>query len=55
MIKFYGEWLRSWLNVYKKPYIKTWRDIKRDIELHVPQSVKFIPLAKLTAWSRTIL
>lgn len=46
----YGEWLNNWLTVYKKSYIKSWRDIKRDIELHVPQSVKSIPLNNLTAF-----
>ena len=46
----YGKWLKEWINVYKKPYIKTWRDIKRDVELHVPLWLLDIDLSKITAF-----
>lgn len=32
----YGEWLRNWVNIYKKPYIKSWQTIKAHIKNHVP-------------------
>lgn len=46
----YSKWLADWVQIYKKLYIKTWRDIKRDIEIHVPAWLLSVPLAKLTAF-----
>lgn len=46
----YRKWLADWVQIYKKPYIKTWRDIKRDIEIHVPVWLLSSPLVELTAF-----
>lgn len=36
----YGDFLNKWLNVYKKPYIKTWKRIQNTIRLHIPDYIK---------------
>lgn len=46
----YGEWLRNWINVYKKPYIKTWETIKSHIANHIPQAILKTKLNKLNAF-----
>lgn len=46
----YGEWLRNWVNVYKKPYVKNWKTIKRNIELHIPDYVKKCKLNVINAF-----
>lgn len=46
----YGEWLRNWINIYKKPYIKTWETIKNHVRVHIPESVKKVKLSKLNAF-----
>lgn len=44
MIKTFGEWLKDWLRVYKKPYVKSWKPIQRCISLHIPEKIKKLPL-----------
>ena len=46
----YGQWLRLWLNTYKKPYIKSWKRINDTIRLHIPEYVKKRRLFELTAF-----
>lgn len=46
----YGEWLRNWLNIYKKPYVKTWKTIQRNIELHIPNYILKMKLINLSAF-----
>lgn len=46
----YNEWLRNWINVYKKPYIKTWKLIKEHIKCHVPKSLLSTRLCSLNAF-----
>lgn len=46
----YGEWLRNWINIYKKPYIKTWETIKAHITNHIPQAILKTKLNKLNAF-----
>lgn len=50
MTKTFGDWLKDWLNVYKKPYVKNWKPIQRCIVLHIPEHVRKIPLQRLTAF-----
>lgn len=45
----YGQWLKNWLKVYKMPYVKNWKTIKRNIELHIPESLKKTKLNVITA------
>ena len=33
-------WFKEWLEVYKKPYIKTYKNIERVIRLHIPETLK---------------
>ena len=46
----YSEWLRNWLNIYKKPYIKSWRSIQNFIRLHIPEYIKKTRLEDLNAF-----
>ena len=50
MIVTYGDWLKEWLRVYKKPYVKNCKTLKRNIELHIPQKVKKTKLNVITAF-----
>ena len=36
----YSVWLKEWVNVYKKPYIKSWKKIKDIIRIHIPEYIK---------------
>ena len=47
----YSVWLHNWLKIYKKPYVKSWRGIKRNIELHIPQYIKDTKMCDLNAFS----
>ena len=51
MNKTFGEWLKEWLEVYKKPFVKphTTENYKIYIRLHVPERLKKTPLDKLSA------
>lgn len=46
----YSAWLKDWVNVYKKPYIKTWKKINDIIRLHIPEYVKNVELTDLNAF-----
>lgn len=46
----YSQWLKEWINVYKKPYIKSWKKIKDTVRLHIPDYVKKIELQMLNAF-----
>lgn len=46
----YGSWLHNWINVYKKPYIKTWETIKDHIRVHIPEKIKKCKLTNLNAF-----
>lgn len=46
----YSKWLNDWINVYKKPYIKSWKGIKDVVRLHIPKEVKDLDLNKLNAF-----
>lgn len=46
----YNVWLKEWINVYKKPYIKSWKRIKDTIRLHIPDNVKNCDLSELNAF-----
>ena len=43
-------WLNDWVNVYKKPYIKSWKKIKDVIRLYIPDELKNLELNKLNAF-----
>lgn len=43
-------WLNDWVLVYKKPYIKSWKNIKNVIRLHIPENIKSLELDKLNAY-----
>lgn len=45
----FGQWLRDWLNVYKKPYVKSINNHKIIIRLHIPDSLKNTKLEELNA------
>ena len=45
----FGSWLSDWFKVYKKPYIKSYKNISAIIRLHIPQALKNIPLSTLNA------
>lgn len=49
-IQTYKEWLKEWINVYKKPFVKNWRKIQRCIDLHIPRSIQNHFLCNLTAF-----
>ena len=36
----YGQWLITWLNLYKKPFIASWKAIQSKINLHIPRYIK---------------
>lgn len=46
----YCDWLKDWINVYKKPYIKTWKKIKDVIRLYIPDNIKNCELSELNAF-----
>ena len=46
----YGQWLKEWINVYKKPYIKSWTKIKDTVRLHIPDKIKKCDLSELNAF-----
>lgn len=48
--KLFGVWLNEWFTVYKRPYIKSYKNIKTILRLHVPESLKKTPLAELDAF-----
>ena len=48
--KTYGVWLNEWFNVYKKPYIRSYKNIKSILRLHIPEYVKKTPLDRLDAF-----
>lgn len=43
----YGEWLKDWLNVYKKPFVKSLRNQKIILRLHIPDHLKNTKLTDL--------
>ena len=43
----FGEWLNEWLNVYKKPFVKSVRNHKIIIRLHIPECIKHSRLDNL--------
>ena len=45
----YIHWLRSWIQVYKKPYIKSWKLIQAHVRIHIPTSLKQSKLKDLCA------
>ena len=46
----YFQWLTEWINVYKKPYIKSWKKIKDTVRLHFPEHIKKLELKNLNAF-----
>ena len=44
----YGVWLKEWVEVYKKPFIKSYKNILDVIRLHIPSDVKSKELKDLT-------
>ena len=46
----YKTWLKDWVNVYKKPYIKSWKRLKDNIRLHIPDYIKNLELSELNAF-----
>ena len=47
----YKTWLKEWLNIYKKPFVKphTLQNIKGIIKLHIPENLKNKKLCDITA------
>ncbi|MBR1983875.1 MAG: site-specific integrase [Clostridia bacterium] len=43
----YGTYLKQWIKTYKEPFIKSADSIRRNVRLHVPESLKNKELAKL--------
>lgn len=46
----YGQWLNEWLNVYKKPYVKSIKNHKIIIRLHIPKRLKDTKLKDISAF-----
>ena len=48
-----GEWLAEWYETYKKPYLSAYslRNIEQMIRLHIPETLKRLPLSELTAYA----
>ena len=48
-----GEWLNEWFEIYKKPNLAPYslRNIEQMIRLHIPESLKRLPLSALTAYA----
>lgn len=46
----FGTWLTEWVNTYKRPYIKSYNNIKINIRLHIPESLKKTDLTRLTGF-----
>lgn len=44
----FGSWLNEWVNTYKKPFIKSYKTIKINIRLHIPESLKKLDIRRLT-------
>lgn len=49
-INTYNDWLRDWINVYKKPFVKNYKAIQRCIDLHIPRYIRNHYLCNLTAF-----
>ncbi len=45
----YSKWLMEWLNVYKKPFVKSVKNHLINIRLHFSEKIKNTELEKLTA------
>lgn len=47
-----GEWLSEWFETFKKPYLakNSLRNIESTIRLHIPETLKCIPLRKVKAY-----
>lgn len=45
----YNSWLNEWLNVYKKPFVKSIKNHRLVIRIHVPESLKRTKIENLTA------
>lgn len=47
-----GAWLWEWYNIYKAPVLAEYslRNIEQMIRLHIPDSLKELPLSKITAY-----
>ncbi len=43
----YGKFLADWYKVYKKPFMRSYGNIERNIRLHVPKHIKNMPLNEL--------
>lgn len=43
----YSKWLKEWVKVYKKPYIKSWKKINDTVRLHIPDKLKKLELKNL--------
>lgn len=45
-----GEWLNTWFEIYKKPYLKKYslRNIEQMIRLHTPEWLKKLPMVQIT-------
>lgn len=44
----FGTWLNEWVRTYKKPFIKSYKTIKINIRLHIPESLKKTDIKRLT-------
>lgn len=49
-IQTYKVWLKEWISIYKKPFVKDWYKIQRCIDLHIPRTILNHSLINLTAF-----
>lgn len=44
----YSQWLKDWIKIYKKPFVKNHKPIERCISLHIPKRILNKHLSELT-------
>lgn len=46
----YGVWLKEWVNVYKKPFIKSYKNITNVIRIHISSELKNLDIKDLNPY-----
>lgn len=45
----YSQWLKDWIKIYKKPFVKNHKPIERCISLHIPKRILNKHLSELSS------